>query len=297
MHNITNTLNGINEVKISLNLKEHLNFYDFSMIETTIENGNKIISEINKTIHSTITKGKYGSFEIQLETFDFEYKNRNVSTTEKDFIARIADINDNIIIEINEYAEIKAIQNLNKIQLRLEEKIEKLAKNNVGDKVNETFQYLRDFYKNEKRIILDTKNYKQHGLLLNTFYGSYTPTSYKKNKIRYLNFMDNTVVNIEEQAKVRRIKIEKRELEIEVTGKFDEPFYNDMFIKSLQEKEIFFDAENDKPILDKYEGSFIFDMDFGVVKSANITIEFSFGKNYNKTINYQLKETNDADNN
>jgi hypothetical protein len=297
MHKITNTVDGITEVKVGLNLEEHSKFYEYSMIEITHENGNKTISEINKTIHSKVVKQSPELYTIQLETFDFEYKNRNVSTTQKDFIARIAQVNDDLIIEINELAVINTIQNVGKIQQRLEEKIKKLERNHVGDKVNETFQYLRDFYKTEKRIILDTKNYKQHGLLLNPFYGEYTPTSTKKNKLRYLNFLENTVVNIEEEAKVKKIKIKNRELEIEVTGKFDVPFYNTMFLKSLQEKEITFDLENDKAVLDKYEGNFVYNMDFGVIKKAHISIEFSFGANYTKTINYKLKEINNADNN
>jgi hypothetical protein len=297
MHKITNTVDGVSHLKVGLNLKEHSKFYEFSIIEITHENGNKTISEINKTIHSRVLRHSPELYTIQLETFDFEFKNRTVSTTEKDFTARIAQVNDDLIIEINELAAINTIQNVAKIQQRLEEKIKRLGRNHVGNKVNETFQYLRDFYKNEKKIILDTKNYKQHGLLLNSFYGEYTPTSSKKDKVRYLNFLENTVVNIEEEAKVKKIKIKNRELEIEVTGKFGEPFYNAMFLKSLQEKEIRFDSENDKAVLDKYEGNFVYDMDFGVVKEAHISIEFSFGVNYTKTINYKLKEINNADNN
>jgi hypothetical protein len=297
MHKITDTVDGVSRVKVGLNLEEHTKFYEYSMIEITHENGNKTINEINKTIHLRIIRQSPEAYTIQLETFDFEYKNRTVSTTEKNFIARIAQINDDLILEINDLAVINSIQNTAKIQQRLEEKIKKLEKNHVGDKVNETFQYLRDFYKNEKRIILDTKNYKQHGLLLNSFYGDYTPISTKKSKVRYLNFLENTVINIEEEAKVKKVKIKNRELEIEVIGKLDEPFYNAMFIKSLQEKEIAFDIDKDKASLDKYEGNFVYDMDFGVVKKAHIRIEFAFGVNYTKTINYKLKEISDANNN
>ncbi|MBC8643172.1 hypothetical protein H9W95_00820 [Flavobacterium lindanitolerans] len=56
MRNITDTVEGIKELDISLYLEEHLQFYKFSMMEITTENGNVLKSEVNKTIHSTILK-------------------------------------------------------------------------------------------------------------------------------------------------------------------------------------------------------------------------------------------------
>lgn len=296
MRNITDTVEGIKELDISLYLEEHLQFYKFSMMEITTENGNVLKSEVNKTIHSTILKKDFETYLIQLEVFDIEYKNRTVSLTEKDFLGRIAEVNDDIILETDEHLNINKLVNQHQIQKRLEEKIERLAKSNVGPKVEEMFQYLREFYSNDRRILLDIKNYRQHGLLLNPFYDRYTPLSVKKRSVRYLNFVENAVVNIGE-ARVKKIKLKERELEVGVKGKMIAPFYNDMIFKSIKKKEISFDSEKDKPSLDKYEGSFIFNMNTGTVKKASIEIEFSLGNNYRKTISYQLNELNDADNN
>lgn len=297
MRNITDTVEGIKELDISLYLEEHLQFYKFSMMEITTENGNVLKSEVNKTIHSTILKKDFETYLIQLEVFDVEYKNRTVSLTEKDFLGRIAEVNDDIILETDEHLNINKLVNQHQIQKRLEEKIERLAKSNVGPKVEEMFQYLREFYSNDRRILLDIKNYRQHGLLLNPFYDRYTPLSVKKRSVRYLNFVENAVVNIGEEARVKKIKLKERELEVGVKGKMIAPFYNDMIFKSIKKKEISFDSEKDKPSLDKYEGSFIFNMNTGTVKKASIEIEFSLGNNYRKTISYQLNELNDADNN
>ncbi|MBL7866915.1 hypothetical protein [Flavobacterium lindanitolerans] len=297
MRNITDTVEGIKELDISLYLEEHLQFYKFSMMEITTENGNVLKSEVNKTIHSTILKKDFETYLIQLEVFDIEYKNRTVSLTEKDFLGRIAEVNDDIILETDEHLNINKLVNQHQIQKRLEEKIERLAKSNVGPKVEEMFQYLREFYSNDRRILLDIKNYRQHGLLLNPFYDRYTPLSVKKRSVRYLNFVENAVVNIGEEARVKKIKLKERELEVGVKGKMIAPFYNDMIFKSIKKKEISFDSEKDKPSLDKYEGSFIFNMNTGTVKKASIEIEFSLGNNYRKTISYQLNELNDADNN
>lgn len=297
MRNITDTIDGIKELDISLYLEEHLQFYEFSMLETTIENGTVLKSEIKKTIHSTVLKKDFETYLIQLEIFDIEYKNRTVSLTEKDFLGRIAEVNDDIILETDRHLNVNKLLNQDQIQNRLEEKIAKLAKSNVGPKVEEMFQYLRDFYNNDRRILLDIKNYRQHGLLLNPFYDRYTPLSIKKRSVRYLNFVENAVVNIGEEAQVKKIKLKERELEVGVRGKMIAPFYNDMIFKSIKSKGILFDSAKDKPNLDKYDGSFIFDMNSGAVKKASISIEFSFGENYKKTISYQLNELNDADNN
>lgn len=297
MRNITESVDGIKELDISLYLEEHLQFYEFSMLETTTENGAVLKSEVKKTIHSTVLKKDFETYVIQLEVFDIEYKNRTVSLTEKDFLGRIAEVNDDVILEIDRHLNINKLANQHQIQKRLEEKIAKLAKSNVGPKVEEMFQYLREFYSNDRRILLDIKNYRQHGLLLNPFYDRYTPLSIKKRSVRYLNFVENTVVNIGEEAQVKKIKLKERELEVGVKGKMIAPFYNDMIFKSIKKKGILFDSEKDKPSLDKYEGSFIFNMDTGTVKKANIEIEFSLGQNYKKTISYQLNELNDADNN
>lgn len=297
MQNITDTIDGIKELDICLYLEEHLQFYEFSMMETTIENGTVLKSEVKKTIHSTVLKKDFETYLIQLEIFDIEYKNRTVSIAEKDFLGRIAEINDDVILETDRHLNINKLLNQDQIQNRLEEKIAKLSKSNVGPKVEEMFQYLRDFYSNDRRILLDIKNYRQHGLLLNPFYDRYTPLSIKKRSVRYLNFVENAVVNIGEEAKVKKIKLKERELEVGVKGKMIAPFYNDMIFKSIKSKGILFDSEKDKPSLDEYEGSFIFDMNSGIVKKASISIEFSFGENYKKTISYQLNELNDADNN
>jgi len=297
MRNITDSVDGIKELDISLYLEEHLQFYEFSMLETTTENGAVLKSEVKKTIHSTVLKKDFETYIIQLEVFDIEYKNRTVSLTEKDFLGRIAEVNDDVILEIDHHLNINNLVNQHQIQKRLEEKIAKLAKSNVGPKVEEMFQYLREFYSNDRRILLDIKNYRQHGLILNPFYDRYTPLSIKKRSVRYLNFVENTVVNIGEEAQVKKIKLKERELEVGVKGKMIAPFYNDMIFKSIKKKGILFDSEKDKQSLDKYEGSFIFNMDTGTVKKASIEIEFSLGQNYKKTISYQLNELNDADNN
>jgi hypothetical protein len=297
MRKFFNTLEETTTINIQLSVAEDLKQYQFLLFEVTNENGNICKSELNKTIFSTIKKISNNLFTAHIETFDRDYKNKKVSITEKEFLARLAEINDDVNLSIGSTGKIKTINNLLDIQERAKSKIAKLAKSHVGEMVEETFKYITTFYENEKRMILDVESYKQLGLMLNNFYGVYAPKIIKKNTVRFLNFIDDTVVNIEEVASIHKLDEDNGTVEIKVNGEMAEPIYNTMFLKSLKNKSIAINEDIDKAILKKYEGYFMFDSTTGIVKKAKLDIEFSYGKNYFKTITYQLNETLNADNN
>ncbi len=299
MQSFVSTVEEMLHVKLRYKLFEHMQFYQFSMLETTFENGNQLKNELNKLLHTTLTKKENNFYQMQIESFDREHKNRLFSSSEKVFGARLAEINDNLYFEVNSQAEVMHVAHMDQLQQKVEAVIHKLQAKYVGERVENTFQCLRDFYQNEQRIILDSKQYKQFGLLLNGFYGKHSADNPQKQMRRYLNFMDNTVVNIEERADIHKIDEEEQELHLRITGSMKEPFYNAMFLKTLLEKNIAFHPVNDQPQLDLYNGLFVFDMQLGIVKSAVIDIAFSYGENYQKTIHYQLnalKNGTDNDN-
>jgi hypothetical protein len=296
MRKFFNTLEETTTINLQLSVEEDLKQYQFLMLEVTTENGHIFKSELNKTIFSTIKKVSNNLFTAHIETFDRDYKNKTVSITEKEFLARLGEINDDVNLSIGSTGKIKTINNLLDIQERAKSKIAKLAKSHVGEMVQETFKYITTFYENEKRVVLDLENYKQLGLLLNNFYGVYAPKIIKKNTVRFLNFMDDTVVNVEEVASIHKLDEDNGMVEIKVNGEITEPIYKTMFLKSLKNKSIAINENTDKATLKKYEGYFVFDSTTGIVKNARIGIDFSYGKNYFKTITYQLKETIHADN-
>jgi hypothetical protein len=115
--------------------------------------------------------------------------------------------------------------------------------------------------------------------------------------VRFLNFMDDTIVNIEETASVYKINEENGTVEIKVVGEMANPIYKTMFIKSLKNKSILVDENINEAVLKKYEGFFMFDSTTGIVKNAKLEIEFTYGQYYNKTITYQLNEIVHANNN
>jgi hypothetical protein len=297
MRKFFNTLEETATINLQLSVDEDLQSYQFSMIEITIENENKYKSELTKTMFSTIKKVSNNLFTAHIETFDNVYKNKEISTTEKEFLARLGEINDDVQLNINSVGDIKAINNLLEIQERAKSKIAKLAKSHVGEAVENTFKYYTDFYENDKRVILDLEHYKELGLLLNNFYGVYAPKIIKKNIIRYLNFMDDTIVNIEEVVSIHKIDEDNCTVEIKVYGEMINPMYETMFLKTLKNKSIIANENVDEAVLKKYEGFFMFDSTTGIVKNAKLDIEFTYGQYYNKTITYQLNEIVHADNN
>ncbi len=297
MRKFFNTLEETATINLQLSVEEDLRSYQFSMIEITLENELKYKSELTKTIFSTIKKVSNNLFAAHVEVFDRDYKNKEVSITEKEFLARLGEINDDVQLNINSAGNIKAINNLQEIQERAKSKIGKLAKSHVGEEVEKVFKYYTDFYDNEKRVVLDLERYKQLGLLLNNFYGVYAPKIVKRNSVRHLNFMDDTVVNIEEVATIHKIDEDNDTIEIKVNGSMVDPIYKTMFLKTLKNKCIAVNENLNEAVLKKYEGYFMFDVSTGIVKNAKLDIEFMYGQYYNKTITYQLNEIVHADNN
>jgi hypothetical protein len=248
-------------------------------------------------LHTTIQKTENHAFQMQIESFDREHKNRNFSSSEKVFGARLAEMNDDLSFLISSKAEVIRVLQMEQLQQKVEQVINKLQGKFVGGQVENTFQYLRDFYQNEQRIILDSKQYKQFGLLLNGYYGKHSAANQQKQVRRYLNFMEHTIVNIDEKASVEKIDEELQEVQLQITGAMSEPIYNAMFVKTMLERNIGFNPIIDQPKLDKYNGFFVFDMRLGIVKNAEIDIAFSYGENYLKTIHYQLNAVKDATHN
>lgn len=297
MRKFFNTLEETTTINLQLSVEEDLRQYQFSIIEVTTENESKHKSEISKTIFSTIKKVSNNLFTAHIEIYDREYKNKEVSLTEKEFLARLGEINDNVLLTINSVGDVKKIDNLSALQERAKSKITKLVKSHVGEAVESTFKYYTEFYENEKRVVLDLKNYNQLGLLLNNFYGVYAPKIIKKNTVRYVNFMDDTIVNVEEVAAIHKIDEDNGTVEIKVNGTMIDPIYKSMFFKTAKDKSIVINEEVDFACLNKYEGYFMFDTETGIVKNATLKILFTYGQHYNKTITYQLNEIVHADNN
>jgi hypothetical protein len=288
-----NFLGNIEEpisINLQLSITHSLKFYKFSMVEVTVENENKLINEITKLIHNTIIQKENNVFSSQLEIFDRELRNRSFSISEKVYASRIADINDDIIAQITSHAVIEKILNLKEIQQKVVQTIEKLNETYKGVKAEVANQFLINFYGNQDLLIADLYGYHQLGMLLNSYYGKHRSDTNRVRQVRYITFMENTLVNIEEQFKIKKIDDTLKEVAIEIKGTIIEPFYKSMFEREMGLKKITFDTKKDKPTLEKYDGSFIFNMDTGEVKSASIDIVFSFGSNYVKTIHYHLKE-------
>ncbi len=263
-------------------------FYQFHLHEKTWTNGNLHRNEIKKLIHLTANQDKSGTNHIQIESFDRVHFNRNLTISEKEFLGQIASVLDDVKLGVNTYGKDFKIENLTEIQSKFKRTLEKLQKNYVGENAERQFRFLNTFYSKPDFILKDLFNYKLYGLLLPKFYGYYDIGQIREYRIHYTQLLENKVIPLSEKVEISNIDELKNRVQLYVSGSFADNLNTDACRLILSNRNISF-SENDKAKLDKYEGSFEFQKETGLVLNSDLNIEFSFGENYRKNITYSLK--------
>ncbi|MFD2907377.1 hypothetical protein ACFSX9_01375 [Flavobacterium ardleyense] len=278
-----------NIVEVKPNLKKELQFYRLKIAEKTNSNGVIIREEIIKNLHLTIRKTVSNGYEYHVEVFDRLHRNRELSLSEKDLIDQIATITDDVKVMVDENLNFVKIVNYNLIKRKAKEKIKMLSKKYVGVNASKLFDKLEQFYKNENLLYKDLQRYDKYGLVLIKFLGYYRFGLKQKYKVRYTNFLKNTWLEINEDIKMNRLNRAIEEVELTLTGEINlENFNKKMFEREMKVQNIYFDETEDRPKLDKYEGTFVFNTKTGMLNKSEVIIAFSFGKNYSKDFHYQL---------
>ncbi|WP_236554750.1 hypothetical protein [Flavobacterium sp. 9AF] len=278
-----------NIVEVKPNVKKELQFYRLQFLEKMNCNGVIIKQEIIKNVHLTITKIENVGFEYHIEVFDTTLRNRTLSLSEKDLIAQIASITDDVKIIVDENFNFIKIKNFDLIKSKANQKFKILSKKYLGEKANRLFEYLQKYYKDEKLIYNDLQRYDKYGFLLIKFLGYYRFGKNHKYTIRYTNFLKNTFLEIDETVKMTKLNREIEEVELKLKGEINTSKYNKkMFEREMKVQNIFFDEVNDNLTLNKYEGVFNFNTKTGKINNAKLNIHVSFGENYSKEIDYQL---------
>lgn len=278
-----------NIVEVKPNLKKEFQFYRLKIAEKTNRNGVIIREEIIKNIHLTIKKTVSNGYEYHLEVFDRLHRNRELSLSEKDLIGQIATITDDVKVTVDENLNFVKIVNFNLIKRKAKQKIQLLSKKYVGANASKLFEKLEHFYKNENLIYNDLQRYDKYGLLLIKFLGYYRFGLKQKFKVRYTNFLKNTLLEIDEDIKMTRLNRAIEEVELKLNGVINvENFNKKMFEREMKVQNIYFDETEDMPKLDEYEGTFIFNTNTGMLKNSEVNIAFSFGKKYSKELHYQM---------
>lgn len=280
-----------NIVTVQTNTTDFFQFYKLSINEYTTINGETDRDELTKTIHLSIKKYDY-QFQYLVEVFDRVHKNRTLSLSEKDLGVQLSSILDEIKLNVDLDLNLIKIDNFDEIKDKAQQKIKKLFQKYVGENAKTKFEFLSKFYNNEKLIFSDLQRYNQLGLLINKFQGLYRFGRSSKYKIRYLNFLENTLLEVDETMKLIRLNRDIEELEIQLSGVISDNFNKIMFVKEMELQDIIFDHQKDNPTLDVYRGNYVFNSVTGEIKSSKINIEFSFGTNYSKKIEYNLVAVN-----
>jgi len=275
---------------IKLNLFEGKKFYRYTYNEYTTINGKTHRSELNKNCHVTLKRLEKERFEYHIEIFDRVHRDKQLSLSEKDFLARIAEINDDVVLITDDHGNLKNIHGLPALQDRAEKTVEKLSRSYVGQQAEDSYQFLKAFYQQENLVGKDFLKNIHFGMILHKFYGRYEKESQVKYSVRYRNFMTNTVIDIEEHVQTEAMRCDDELLLLQYTGNIPSDKNWEMFYGEMKRKEIAYHHETDFPKLDKYKGQILLDFKTKEVLEHKLTIEFSLGENYQKKIIYHIKE-------
>ncbi|MBO9690480.1 hypothetical protein [Chryseobacterium sp.] len=277
-------------INVKLNLSEGKKFYRYSCNEYTTIYGKVHRSELNKNFHVTLKHLEADRFEYHIEVFDRVHRDKELSLSEKDFLARIADINDDVVLITDEYSRLKHIQGLSILQDRAEKAVKRLSRSYIGKKAEDVYQFLKTFYQNEKLVSQDFLKNIHFGMILHKFYGWYDKENLVTHKVRYSNFMDSTIIDINETVQTEAMRCDDELLLLQYTGNIPSEKNWEMFYGAMKRKEITYQSETDVPKLEKYKGQMLLDSTTKEVLEHKLTIEFSLGENYQKKIIYHIKE-------
>ncbi|WP_160137466.1 hypothetical protein [Chryseobacterium sp. c4a] len=275
---------------VKLNLQEGKKFYRYTYNEYTTTYGETHRSELNKVFHVALKRLETERFEYHIEIFDRVHRDKELSSSEKNFLDRIAEINNNVKLITDEYGRLKSIQDLSVLQGKVEKIIEKLSRSYVGKQADDFYQFLKTLYRSEQLVAKDFLKNIHFGLILHQFYGRLDENDQVRHSVRYRNFMTNTIIDIDENIQTEAIRYDDELLLIQYTGNIPSNKNWEMFYGEMQRKEIAYHTETDFPKLDKYKGQILLDFMTKEVLEHKLTIEFSLGDNYQKRIIYHIKE-------
>lgn len=278
-------------IDAKLNLLEGKKFYRYTYNEYTTTNGETHRSELNKNFHVTLKRLEPEKFEYHIEIFDRVHRDKELSLSEKDFLDRVAEINNDVKLITDGYGRLKNIQGLATLQDKAEKAVEKLSRSYVGKQAEKLYQFLKDFYQKESLVCTEFLKNNHFGMIIHKFYGRYNEKEDQiRHGIRYRNFMSNTVIDIDETVQTQEMRCDDELLLLQYTGSIPSEKNMEMFYGNMKRKEIAYNSETDFPKLEKYKGQILLDFITKEVLEHKLTIEFSLGENYRKKIVYHIKE-------
>lgn len=274
---------------LKLNLLEGKRFYRYSSNEYTTINGKKHRSEISKIFHVTLKQIEKDQCQYLIETFDREHRDRDLSTSEKVFYERVAEITDEVKIVTDEYGEMVSVEDLTKLQDKTAAVTAKLSKTYLGRHAENSFRFLRAFYKKGELVGKGFSRNEQFGLIVNEFYTKYNKDQIIKRIIPLKSLMSNTEVEIEEHARLENFSIEDQVVILNYSGRLAEKNSFEGIYEELDRKKIEYDKNQDLPDLEQYEGTIKYNAT-GEIVAHDLNIMFTLGESYTKKLRFNLKE-------
>lgn len=285
-------MTGSKPILLALRLQSHSQFYHFSQSETTFINGRKERNEITKLYHVAMKWLPDNLYSIYLETFDREHRSSELSTSEKEFIARMEYMTNEISVISNHFCEIKEIENTQQIEDKTKQQILRLSKEYVGRNAENTFIILKKKARTQSLLITDLCKYNNWGLIFNACYGKYNPNE-RKSRMRPVPYLIKQMsLDIKEERWVNEGNEEQ--IIVNIIGSLDETIAVNEIKSKLLDRGVLL-KETDQPNLKKYNGSFYFYRKTGQMIGAELRVDFECGNNYIKQVSYSLNAVNYED--
>ena len=267
-------------------------FYNLSVKEESFINGTlNIKKHINSLIHTNLTAYNGNLMKMHIERFDTVIRDRSLSLGEKDLYEVAERIFDDVQLIIDETGKVKDVLNFAEICTEGWQNKEYLKERYKGDGMK-TIDRFYDTALNHKSGFLNYLcNYSRMGLLLYIPYG-FLSASFLKSDIvvRHNNLMLNTCADVTEYFKLEEVN--PKDNFIVIKGKGDPAFADKTPIFRYEMQRLKIESEkHEKPELNEYTKQIKLNLHTGVVLSSSLNILFSFGKNYYKKIEYELKKT------
>lgn len=284
------------EEKIGTEKKEQkdailLQFYRFSLKETCFINGTEKKKEIKKIFHITYLKPSLDGYTAIVETFNRVEKNREASVSGKIFTEKLASVRSTLELHIDNYGLINRIKNMDLVRDKRKKQIDRLSKKYIGQYAERSLDAWDRLYNNEQLLILFLKKYDELGLFFHPFYKQMQNRKIEENQLRYMSFLDHTLIYIKEKVLDRFIDEPGHEkIHLTIGGEIVDPLYITMLDKSMELQKIPFDKQKDAPRLETYDGYFVLNNHTSRIYSTLLNIVFTYGKYYKKNIQYKLEE-------
>lgn len=245
-------------------------YYDFQQEELTRINGIEEREVQTALIYCT----RYSIqefFKVRWETFKNQYWSTRMSETDKILHKKLDLITSDLQIIISPQGTLHDLTNFNEVQMKAKLILDQLSKKYTD---NTDFLEYRNLYTDKQRVLLTLNYYPAISL--------YLPLAHEQDLIvRNTQLIPNTIFYINET-------LQKNSTNIQINGSLHQTPDLDGLHKLFALKGIKISSEKALPCLEEYQGNYNLTSS-GTVKDASFDIHFTFGKHYEKKINYQLK--------